>query len=123
MKHLKLSSLPKTWLLDIDGTIVIHNGHLNNNEKLLEGTKKFIDNINPDDAIILLTSREIKHRKKLEQFLHDNNIRFNHIIYDLPYGERILINDVKPSGLKTAYAINKCRNSKLDITFEVDESL
>jgi ribonucleotide monophosphatase NagD (HAD superfamily) len=123
MKHLKLSSLPKTWLLDIDGTIVIHNGYLNNNEKLLEGTKKFIDNINPDDIIILLTSRGIKHKKKLEQFLCDNNIHFSHIIYDLPYGERILINDKKPSGLKTAYAINKCRNSKLDITFEVDESL
>jgi ribonucleotide monophosphatase NagD (HAD superfamily) len=123
MKLLKLSSLPKTWLLDIDGTIVIHNGHLNNDEKLLEGTKELIESINPDDKIILLTSREIKHRKKLEQFLHDNNIRFNHIIYDLPYGERILINDVKPSGLKTAYAINKCRNGKLDIVFEVDESL
>jgi len=37
------------------------------------------------------------------------------IIFGLPQGERILINDMKPSGLITAYAINKNRDEALEI--------
>ena len=36
-----LSSLPKTWLIDIDGTIVKHNGHLNGEDELLSGVLEF----------------------------------------------------------------------------------
>jgi len=41
----------------------------------------------------------------------------------LPFGERILVNDKKPSGLKTAYAINKERDGELVVNFIVDEIL
>jgi ribonucleotide monophosphatase NagD (HAD superfamily) len=123
MKKLRLSSLPKTWLLDIDGTLMVHNGHLADNETLLEGVKEFFGSIGREDKVILLTSRGLECRDRLEKFLKRQHIPFDHIIYDMPYGERILVNDKKPSGLKTAYAINKKRNARLDMAFEVDESL
>ena len=40
----------------------------------------------------------------------ENQIRYNKIIYDMPNGERILMNDIKPSGLKTAYSYNLDRD-------------
>ncbi len=123
MNHLRLSSLPKTWLLDVDGTLVVHNGHLENDEKLLDGVKEFMGKIDNSDMIILLTSRSEHFKKELEEFLSEHKIRFDHIIYNLPFGERILVNDKKASGLKTAYAINKTRNSKFEVKIEIDESL
>ena len=42
----------------------------------------------------------------------------------MPMGERILINDNKPSGLKCAYAITPERNQGLaEIEFEIDKNL
>ena len=47
-----------------------------------------------------------------KKFLKKNKIRFDKIISDLPAGERIIINDVKPKdNLKTAISINLKRNS------------
>lgn len=56
-------------------------------------------------------------------FLHKNNIRYDYILTDMPFGERILVNDRKPSGLNTAYAINKDRDDKLNIEFAINEDL
>jgi hypothetical protein len=123
MKKMKLSSLPKTWLLDIDGTLVVHNGHLQNRETLLDGVREFFDRIGKKDKVILLTSRGPEYGNKLKRFMKQNRIPFDQIIYDLPYGERILVNDRKPSGLKTAYAMNTKRDARLNILFEVDEGL
>jgi len=51
-----------------------------------------------------------------------NKIRYNFIIFDLPFGERILINDIKPKkNLKTAISINLKRDfgfSKIKIINE-----
>lgn len=123
MDKIILSPLPKTWLLDVDGTIVTHNGHLHDNEMLLPGVKEFFKNIRDDDKVILLTSRSIEYKIELEDFLIENNIRFDEIIYNLPFGERILINDKKSSGLKMAYCVNKKRDSKLEFEYEIDENL
>ena len=38
-------------------------------------------------------------------------------------GERILVNDKKPSGLVTAYAVNKERDAPLDLKIVIDETL
>ena len=51
------------------------------------------------------------------------NIRFDQIIYDLPFGERILINDAKPSGLKTAYSVNTVRDAGISLEVRIDENL
>ncbi|MBM5782416.1 MAG: hypothetical protein FJ368_03230 [Pelagibacterales bacterium] len=120
---LNLSNLAKTWLFDVDGTIVEHNGHLRGEDCLLKGVKEFFANISADDKIIILTAREKKHESALMEFLTKNGIRYDHIISDLPFGERILINDEKPSGMKTAYAVNIKRNQGLDFEFKIDESL
>lgn len=120
---LKLSSLPKTWIIDLDGTILKHNGYKEGKDELLKGVKEFFDIIPNEDTIIILTSRETKYADQTIKFLKQNKIRYDHIIFNIPFGERILINDKKESGLITAYAINKERNSPFDINFDIDEDL
>ncbi len=120
---LTLSPLPKTWLFDVDGTIVKHNGHLHGGDELLEGVKEFFAQISTEDKVILMTAREKKYEKQLLSFLEKSGIRYNQIIFDLPQGERILVNDKKDSGLKTAHAINKDRDYKLEINFVIDKNL
>ena len=74
------------------------------------------------DTIILLTSRKKKFKKSTISFLLRNKIRYDFIIFDLPFGERILINDIKPKkNLKTAISINLKRDfgfSKIKIINE-----
>lgn len=107
------SDLNKTWIFDLDGTLLKHNGYKNGGEELLPGVKEFFSKISKDDRIVILTARDTKYQQITEKFLNDNGIRFDHIIYDLPIGERILFNDKKPSGLKTAYAYNLDRDTGL----------
>ena len=123
MTNLTLSSLAKTWLIDIDGTIVKHNGHLNGEDELLDGVIDFFSKITIEDKIIFLTARDKIHEAPLKKFLQNNNIRYDQIIFNLPYGERILINDKKPSGLQTAYAINGARDAALQLDFIIDKKL
>lgn len=121
---LVLSPLPKTWIFDVDGTIVRHNGYLTENgDELLPGVRDFFAQIPDNDMIILLTARRREFVSKLREFLKGQGIKFDYILSDIPQGERILINDVKPSGLKTALSVNKVRDAPLDIIFEIDESL
>lgn len=121
---IKVSPLGKTWLLDLDGTIVKHNGYkIDGKDTFLSGAQKLLSRIPDSDMIIFLTSRTENERGLTEKFLSENNIRYDQIIYNVPYGERILINDKKPSGLTTALAINPLRDALPDIVFEVDESL
>lgn len=123
MNNIVLSTLNHTWVIDIDGTIVVHNGHKNGHEQLLDGALEFFNSIPLGDMIIFLTSRTIQEKEKTEKFLAQNGIRFDQIIYDAPMGERILINDNKPSGLKMAHAIAKKRNTSLDIIIDIDAEL
>lgn len=122
--YLRLSALPKTWVIDVDGTIVPHNGHLRTEgDMLLPGVKAFFEQLPEDDVIVLLTARTIVHRAALEQFLRREGIRFNALLCGMPTGERILINDRKPSGLPTAFAVNRQRDSAWDVSVEIDEAL
>jgi len=121
---LELSSLNKTWILDVDGTIVKHNGYkVDGYDTLLDGVKEFFNEISADDKVILLTARTGEYLENLKNFLKENNIRYNHILTDMPMGERILVNDNKPSGLNCAYAVNKKRDEKLDIKIKINEEL
>ena len=113
MKKIKLTkNLSHTWFIDIDGTILKHNGYIINKfDTLLPGVRKFFKKIPIKDKIILTTSRQINSSKKTINFLRKNKIRFDQVIFDLPYGERILINDIKPKNkLKTAISINVKRD-------------
>lgn len=119
-----LSSLNRTWIFDLDGTICIHNGYkIFGEDKIINEAKKFLDNIDINDMIIFVTSRKSEYKEQTEEFLKKNKIRYNYIIYDAPYGERIVINDKKKSGLKTAYAINIERDVFPSIEISIDEKL
>ena len=106
-----LSTLPKTWIFDLDGTILKHNGYkIDGRDTLLEGAKEYIDAIPAEDKIIILTSRLEEYRKMTLDFLDEHGIRYDEILFNIPMGERIVVNDRKPSGIDMAVAINIDRN-------------
>ena len=123
MENLKLSSLPKTWIFDLDGTILVHNGYKNGGDRILPGVKEFFDKIPETDYILILTARKEEVLESTIEFLKDNGIRYNNILADIPFGERILLNDMKDSGLKTAYAVNLKRDEGLNFSVYIDEDL
>ena len=120
-----MSNMNKTWILDLDGTIVKHNGYKDDGfDTLIPGADKLLSQIGDDDMVIFITSRKKNECGKMtEEFLHANNIRYDHIIYEAPYGERILINDNKPSGLRMSYAFAPKRDEMADIDIKVDDTL
>lgn len=124
MKNVKkLSPLAKTWVLDLDGTIVKHNGYkIDGKDSFLDGAEKFLKTIPNKDMVIFITSRTNNEKELTESFLKQHQIRYDAIIYNAPYGERILINDAKPSGLNTALAYCTKRDEFLDTIFEIDDT-
>lgn len=114
--EVEMTDLSKTWILDLDGTVLKHNGYkLDGEDTLLEGAKKLLAQIKEDDMVIFLTSRKKEYKQITEDFLHRSGIRFDSIIYEAPYGERILINDDKPSGRCMSYAFHTKRDEAADI--------
>lgn len=106
-----MSTLPKTWILDLDGTVVKHNGYkIDGEDSLLPGAKEYIDAIPADDRVVILTSRTDEYRDSTLRFLKEKGIRYDDILFNMPMGERIVINDRKPSGLDMAYAVNLDRD-------------
>ncbi len=102
-----LSTLPKTWIFDLDGTLLKHNGYkIDGIDTLLDGAKEYIDTIPAEDKIIILTSRTEEYRSITLDFLTQNGIRYDEILFNIPMGERIVVNDRKPSGIDMAVAIN-----------------
>lgn len=121
---IELSTLPHTWILDIDGTLVKHNGYkIDGFDTLLDGVKEFYQSIPENDKIILLTARKNEYLDSLKEFLKENNLRYDYLLTDMPMGERILVNDRKPSGLDMAFAINKDRDKALNIAYKINEEL
>lgn len=110
---LTLSSLGRTWMIDIDGVILTHNGYLGDGDRLLPGALGFWEQVRPEDRVIIMTARDESVRDDTLAFLRKHGLRVDHAIFGLPHGERIVINDRKPSGLDTAYAVNLNRNQGL----------
>jgi len=120
MEIITLSTLEHIWILDLDGTLFKHNGYKTDGyDTLLEGAEEFLRNIPETDMIVFITSRSAEFKDLTEHFLIENKIRYSHIIYDAPYGERILINDRKPSGLDTAVAVNVTRDKFTKIRYRI----
>ena len=124
MEHIiELSALGHTWILDLDGTIVRHNGYLIDGEDtFLDGAEQFLKRIPEKDMIVFITSRQTAYQKITEEFLSKHQIRYDCIIYNAPYGERILINDDKPGGLHTAIAVCKVRNGCSNIIVKENDT-
>lgn len=110
-EKLILSTLPKSWIFDLDGTILKHNGYkLDGKDTLLQGAKEYLDALPEEDKIIILTSRIEAYREITIDFLSDADIRYDEILFNMPMGERIVVNDRKPSGIDMAVAVNMERN-------------
>lgn len=120
---LVLSKLGKTWIFDLDGTLLKHNGYKEGGDILLPGVKEFFAKIPQEDYILILTARTEEYQEETKNFLKDNGIRYHQILFNIPYGERIVLNDKKPSGLQTAHAINLDRDIGFDINIILDENL
>ena len=104
---LELSTLPKTWLFDLDGTLLKHNGYKTDGvDTVLPGAREYINTIPAGDTIIILTARTDAYKQMTIDFLAEQGIRYDEILFNMPMGERILVNDRKPSGLDMSVAIN-----------------
>ena len=121
--ELRLTELGHTWLFDIDGTLLKHNGYKDGGDEVLEGVEEFFNSLREEDTVVLLTARSEDKRAETEKFLRMAGIRYDHIIFGLPTGERILVNDDKPSGRCMGYALNKRRDEKLEINCVIDAEL
>ncbi len=113
MIDLVLSCLPKTWIIDIDGVILEHNGYKQDSERLLPDVKEFWQQLSKDDFIVLLTARTEDMREATLSLLDCYGLHYDVAIFGVPMGERICINDKKPSGLLTAHAVNLLRDEGL----------
>ena len=123
-ERITVSTLGKSWILDLDGTIVKHNGcKIDGKDTFLAGAKEFLQKLPEKDLVVFVTSRPKELAEETEGFLRENGARYDTIVYGAPYGERILVNDAKPSGLPTAIAITTKRDEFLDVLFEEDETL
>lgn len=123
MTELKLSTLGHTWILDLDGTLLKHNGYREGGDRMLEGAREFLSKIPSKDMIIILTAREDRARQETEAFLRANGVRWDHIIFGAPHGERIVINDKKPGIERMSIGLTVERNAPLEIETSESEEL
>ena len=123
-EQLKISPMPKTWILDLDGTIVVHDGpYFLGHDEFLPGAREFLESIPSTDMIIFLTARSDYEKAHTLRFLKENKVRYDHIIFNAGQGERIMINDMKPDGLVTAYAVNTTRDRFCQTEFITDKTM
>jgi len=116
----KEENYPKTFFIDIDGTIVPYSkykGELDDKlkihnyvEDLTPGAKDFFKSLNPNDVVIFTTARAERYRELTERTLKHHNIKYRHLIMDLPVGKRYLINDTRNMLYQKAIAINLLRD-------------
>jgi hypothetical protein len=113
MTTIELSALRHLWLIDLDGTILKHNGHLDGQDALLPGVQAFWNAIPAHDMIIIVSARPPAFRASSLAVLDAQGLRYDDAIFGAPHGERVLINDIKPRGLQTAIAVNLPRDTGL----------
>lgn len=120
-KEIIMSTLPKTWVFDLDGTLVKHNGYKEKGlDTLLDGVKQYIASLPSEDVILIFTSRTEEYREQTVNFLNEHGIRYDKILFNMPMGERIVVNDRKPSGLDMAFAVNLERD-KFELPYVIRE--
>lgn len=118
---LVLSTLPKTWVFDLDGTLLKHNGYkIDGVDTVLPGALEYLATIPNEDKIVIFTSRTDDYKQMTLDFLQKNGIRYDEILFNMPMGERIIVNDRKPSGLDMSVAMNIERD-KLELPIIIRE--
>src|SRR5687767_2641507 len=104
-------NLPKTRIVDIDGCVLFHYQDMScqhlNKPILLPGV---LDNFKQwernGDFILLTTGRKPSTRKATIKQLNELGLFWNEIVFGLPRGSRIIVNDFKPNSTEpTALAV------------------
>ena len=110
----------KTIFCDIDGCIFKHHGDLlsmiKNEYEILPGVRNaFIKWGKGGYTVVLTTGRPESLRKFTINQIYHAGLFYHHLIMDLPRGQRVVINDVKPErGNDTAACINIKRNEGME---------
>ena len=111
---------PKTYLIDIDGTLLKHSGDITNlHTKFPAVLPGVLDKLRELDRksckIILISGRREGTRKQTEEQLASAGIIYDQLILGAGNGIRVLVNDCKPNSAEaTAIAINLERNKGLE---------
>lgn len=114
-----MTAKPKTFICDIDGTIIVHQPDAKTQiteamEILPNVIKTFNKWRSQGHIIILMTARSENLRTITEMNLRKIGIKYDQLVMNVSGGKRILINDLKPDkndiNNPTAIAINLLRN-------------
>ena len=76
--NLRLSPLAHTWILDFDGTLVVHNGYKSGEDAFLPGALEFLHSIPESDVVIILTAREPEAKTITEKLLRLTGKQYLH---------------------------------------------
>ena len=115
------NNLPKIIFLDIDGTIIRHQGGsstslIDQKPELLPGVREKLDEWEMNGyQIKITTGRKESLRKFTQKQLLKFGITYDHLIMGLGRGERVVINDKKPDGTQTASYVNINRNEGIGV--------
>ena len=75
MSELILSTLPKTWIFDLDGTLLKHNGYkIDGRDTVLSGVLEYMDTIPAEDTIVIFTSRTDEYKQMTLDFLAEQRL-------------------------------------------------
>ncbi len=101
------SKIGKTWFFDLDGTLLKNASNekldkiitqcgksSHKQEEALMSSKQFIKNIPKGDKVVLTTARANRHKDHTIRVLEYVGIKYDQIIFDIPSGARILVNDI-----------------------------
>jgi hydroxymethylpyrimidine pyrophosphatase-like HAD family hydrolase len=105
----------KTLFIDIDGTILKHHGTFSEismkEATLLPSARERMNEwCSKEYKIILTTGRRESMRETTELQLDNLGIPYDQLVMGLSKGSRIVINDRRPNGDDTAFAINVGRD-------------
>ena len=110
---------PKTIFCDLDGTLVKHSNPIDtqNPNLILEVLPGVHEKLKDWDmkgyTIIITTGRKESTRPATIKQLARAGIPYDQLIMGFGGGDRVLLNDKKPDGRITAYAINLDRDKGL----------
>ncbi len=111
---------PKTFIFDIDGTLLSHSGDICNLHTkfpmVLPGVLNKLRELDRKSCkIILISGRREGTRKQTEEQLASAGIIYDQLILGAGNGIRVLVNDFKPDSTEpTAIAVNVERNKGLE---------
>lgn len=110
----------KTIFCDIDGCIFSHGGSI---DKILLGRGRLLPGVletfcrwaSRGYTVVLTTGRPEGFRRMTEQQLQDAGLFYHQLVMGLPRGERVIINDFKPSrNMPTTACVNLSRNEGME---------